>query len=370
MKRILVIAGTRPEAIKLAPVVHELRRRELCRVILCATAQHRQMLDQVLEIFELKPDMDLDLMTPGQSLSDLTARLFEKLPAAIRQARADCVVVQGDTTTAFASAVSAFYERVPVAHVEAGLRTRDIYAPFPEEVNRRLVAQVARWHFAPTERARQNLLREGIAARNIYVTGNTVVDALLAVVPTVHGLPDHLQPPPGSRLVLVTGHRRESFGAGMRQICEALAEIAAIHPDAYLVYPVHPNPNVLEPVNELLGNIPNVRLVEPVDYPTFIALMMEAHFIISDSGGVQEEAPALGKPVLVTREITERPEAVEAGCARLVGPDKEAIVRAARELLDNPQVYARMAQAKNPFGDGHAAEQIASVLEHDLLIEG
>ncbi|MEI7635647.1 MAG: UDP-N-acetylglucosamine 2-epimerase (non-hydrolyzing) [bacterium] len=366
MKTILIIAGTRPEAIKLAPVVRELQRRDVFKTLLCATAQHRHMLDQVLRIFELQPDWDLDLMSPGQTLPALTARLFERLPETLAKANPSCVIVQGDTTTAFAGAVSAFYQKIPVAHVEAGLRTNDPCAPFPEEINRRLVSVVARWHFAPTERARQNLLREGVPDKHITVTGNTVIDALLMAAPSIHGAPPHLQAAPGQRLILVTGHRRESFGEGIRNVCEALAEIARAFPGDRIVYPMHPNPNVLEPAQHILGAIPNIHLTHPVEYPDMIALMMESHIIITDSGGIQEEAPALGKPVLVTREVTERPEAIEAGCAKLVGTETDVIVREASRLLSDQRAYSRMAAARNPFGDGHASEIIAETLEREM----
>ncbi|MBX7245333.1 MAG: UDP-N-acetylglucosamine 2-epimerase (non-hydrolyzing) [Candidatus Sumerlaeaceae bacterium] len=369
MKTILVIAGTRPEAIKVAPVIAELRARAMLNVRLCVTAQHRHMLDQVLDIFDLKADTDLDLMTPGQSLPELASRLLDRLPAAVATAKPSCVMVQGDTTTAFIGALTAFYQQVPVAHIEAGLRTRDPYAPFPEEINRRLVGQIARWHFAPTEKARQNLLREGVPTKQVYVTGNTVIDALLTTAQTVQGLPDELQPQPGQQMILVTGHRRENFGPGIRNLCAALKEIAGAFPNARIIYPVHPNPNVREPVSRLLSGISNIQLIDPVDYPTFVALMLECRFIITDSGGVQEEAPALGKPVLVTRDATERPEAVEAGFARLVGTNTDAIVRAARQLLTDERLYARMSTVENPFGDGRAAERIADVLENDLLAE-
>jgi UDP-N-acetylglucosamine 2-epimerase len=367
MKNLLVIAGTRPEAIKLAPVVAALRAVPGFAVRLCVTAQHREMLDQVLRIFNLTPDYDLDLMSAGQTLPELTSRLFAAMPAVIRDAGPAAVIVQGDTTTVFAGAMCAFYERVPVAHVEAGLRTSDIYAPFPEEVNRRLVGTIATWHFAATDQARANLLREGVAPGAIHVTGNTVIDALHEIAARAPAAPAELAVRPGERLILVTGHRRESFGEGMRNLCTALATIAADYPDVRILYAVHPNPNVVPVVRSMLGNLPNVQLTDPLDYVTFVALMRDAYLVVTDSGGIQEEAPALGKPVLVTREVTERPEAVEAGSARLVGTDVQRIVTAAREILDSPEAYARMARAKSPFGDGRAASRIADVLRRDLL---
>ena len=365
-KRILVVAGTGPAAIKLAPVVLEARRRAGVEVLLCNTAQHRTLVTQALDVFGLKPDIDLDVMLPGQTLAGLTSRLFARLPDALAQTRPDVVVVQGDTTTVFAGALCAFYERIPVAHVEAGLRTDDPYAPFPEEINRRLVGQVARWHFAPTEGARHNLLRDGVSPDRVHVTGNTVVDALLTVAAGDPQVPAALDPGPGRRLVLVTGHRRENFGEGLRGVCGALADIARAHPDTDIVYLVHPNPNVEGPVRELLGGCANVRLAPPTGYGETVALMKRAALIITDSGGIQEEAPALGVPVLVTRDVTERPECVESGCARLVGTDRARIVSAAAALLDDPAAHARMARAANPFGDGTASRRILDV----LLAEG
>lgn len=367
MKTVLLIAGTRPEAVKLAPVVLELRRRGRLRAVLCSTGQHREMFRQVLETFGLAPDLDLDVMQPGQTLSALAGRMFQALPGVLDSIRPDCVLVQGDTTTAFAGAVAAFYGQVPVGHVEAGLRTGDLAAPFPEEANRRLIGVVTRWHFAPTERARRSLLAEGVPAGQVHLTGNTVIDALLQTARQVPPPPAELRPAPGQRLILVTGHRRESFGEGLRRMSDALARIATAHPeDVKILYPVHPNPQVLIPVRERLGKLPNVVLSDPLGYTEFVALMREAHFLITDSGGVQEEAPALGKPVLVTRDLTERPEAVEAGCARLVGTDTDRIAAAAEELLASGEAYRRMAQARNPFGDGHAAARIADVLEREL----
>lgn len=366
MKTILLVAGTRPEAIKLAPLVKELRSREGFEVKLCATAQHRHMLDQVLETFELQADFDLDLMSPNQTLPQLTSRLFAALPQVLEEARPDCVVVQGDTTSAFAGALSAYYQKLRVAHVEAGLRTGNPYAPFPEEMNRRLITPLARWHFAPTQAAKENLLAEAVPEWQIHVTGNTVIDALLSTARRAAPLPEALRLEPGQKLVVVTGHRRESFGGGIENVCQALLNLARNHSELRILYAVHPNPNVRKPVEKLLGAVPNIRLIEPPDYVLFVALMREAYFLITDSGGVQEEAPALGKPVLVTRDTTERPEAVQAGCACLVGTNTQAILAQAEKLLNDPQAYQRMACAGSPFGDGQASRRIAQVLEQEL----
>ncbi len=365
-KILLFIVGTRPEAIKLAPVICEAGRRGHFRALVCATAQHRGLLDSALATFGLKPDEDLDLMRPGQSLPDLTSRLFAALPPVLDRVRPAAVIVQGDTTTAFAAALSAFYAGVPVAHVEAGLRTGDPRAPFPEEINRRLVAQVARWHFAPTPAARGNLLREGFRASAVHVTGNTVIDALLQVAATNPALPAPLEPPPGSRLVLVTGHRRENFGKGLQSVCGALRDLAIRHPDLCLVYLVHPNPGVEGPVREILGGIPNIRLEPPADYPATVALLRRSHLVITDSGGIQEEAPALRVPVLVTRDATERPEAVEAGCAVLVGTDRDRIVREATRLITDPAARAAMVAGGSPFGDGKASGRILDILAAEI----
>lgn len=362
--KLLAVVGTRPEAIKMAPVITTARRRGV-HVVVCATAQHRDMLDQVLGLFRIVPEHDLDLMRPDQTLSDLSARALAGLTPVITAERPDWLLVQGDTTTAMIAALASFYARVPVAHVEAGLRTGDLARPFPEEMNRRVVAVLTAAHLAPTATARANLLREGVAADAVQVVGNTVVDALRAT--RALACPDDLLAAvpalaPGERLVLVTAHRRESFGEGMRQIARALQRIVRTHPDVRIVYPVHPNPNVQAPMREILAGEPRVHLVPPLDYLPFVHLMARAHLIISDSGGVQEEAPSLGIPALVLRETTERPEAVAEGCVRLVGVDESNIVAAATELLGDEVAYARMARAVNPYGDGHAAERIVSIL--------
>lgn len=359
---VLLVMGTRPEAIKLAPVVTALRGRVKVHVL--ATAQHRFLLDQVLRAFSIRPDSDLNLMRPDQSLDGLTARAVAGVGQVLDRVKPGAVVVQGDTTTALAAALAAFYRKVPVAHVEAGLRTSDRYAPFPEEMNRRLVSSLAELHFAPTQRARDSLLAESVPAGRIFVTGNTVVDALRQMAGS-----GRLREPmvlrrvrPDARIILVTAHRRESQGAGLAQICAGIRRIVVAHPDAIVVYPVHPNPNVSRTARRLLGRVERVVLCEPLEYPEFIALMVRAFLVLTDSGGIQEEAPALGKPVLVLRDKTERPEAVAAGAARLVGTDPDRIVREVNRLFRSPAGYARMAMIRNPFGDGRAGERIARIL--------
>lgn len=369
MKKILVTFGTRPEAIKMAPVVEALRAEPSFEVKVCVTAQHRQMLDQVLELFGIRPDFDLNLMQPGQDLTDITSHVLLGMRGVLRQWRPDWLLVHGDTTTTFAAALGAYYERVAVGHVEAGLRTGNIYSPWPEEMNRRLAGSLASLHFAPTGGARENLIREGVAPETINVTGNTVIDALLQVVGRIRddeGLKERFARQfafldARKRLVLVTGHRRENFGAGFERICRALRQLA-VRGDVEIVYPVHLNPNVQEPVRRMLGDLPRVHLIEPLDYLPFVYLMDRSHLIITDSGGVQEEAPSLGKPVLVMRDTTERPEAVEAGTVKLVGTDEAAIVRETIHLLDDRAAYERMAHAHNPYGDGVAGRRIARIL--------
>lgn len=362
---IATVFGTRPEAIKLCPVVTELRTRAGITVPVCVTGQHRQMLDQVLDVFGLLPDFDLGVMTPDQSLASLGARLLEGLDLALRQCNPDLVVVQGDTTSALMGALAAFYRRIPVAHVEAGLRTGNPQSPWPEEMNRRAIGQIATLHFPPTRSAREALLREGIAAESIRVTGNTVVDALrqtLDVVrrvpPAVPGLPADLWSD-RKPMVLVTGHRRENFGPALESICKALVELASRFPEAQFVYPVHLNPNVREPVFRLLGGLGNIRLIEPVDYLAFLRLMDRAQLILTDSGGVQEEAPSMGKPVLVMRDTTERQEAIDAGLARLVGTDRVSLVDSVTAFLEHRDPLCSAPRRDNPFGDGYAAARIA-----------
>lgn len=370
---VLVIFGTRPEAIKLFPVVRALDATGGLRVRTCVTAQHRGLLDQVLAIAGLTPDVDLDLMEPGQTLDRLTARLLTELGAVMDREKPDMVVVQGDTATAMAGALAAYYRKVPVAHVEAGLRSGDIYHPWPEEVNRRIVAPIAAVHFAPTDTAADSLRRENVDPAAIHVTGNTVIDALhwtreriatdpslaTAVVPLAERFA-------GKRTILVTTHRRENFGDGMAAIARAIGRIAD-RDDVAVVFPMHPNPNVGSVMDAVLGDRPNIARIEPLDYPNFIAALDMAHIVLTDSGGVQEEAPALGKPVLVMRETTERPEGVAAGTARLVGTDEDRIVSGIFTLLDDKDAHAAMARAHNPFGDGQASERIARVVKGMLV---
>jgi UDP-N-acetylglucosamine 2-epimerase (non-hydrolysing) len=362
--RILVAMGTRPEVIKLAPVVRALRARPGLETKVCATAQHRQMLDQALQVFDLVPDIDLDLMAPGQDIYDVTAKVLLAMRPVLAQHRPDLVVVQGDTTTAFAVALAAFYARRRVAHVEAGLRSGDKLQPFPEEINRVLASALTDLHFPPTALARENLLRAGFAEGSILVTGNTVIDALYQSLPRARALPgiEGLTLSPKRRLVLVTGHRRENFGPGVQAMCDALRTLAQTRDDLEIVYPVHLNPNVRGPVFERLGGLSRLHLIEPQPYLPFLWLMDRAAVLLTDSGGIQEEGPALGKPVLVMREVTERPEAVEVGAALLVGTDRERIVAEVCRLLDDPERYRRMSTAGSPYGDGRASERIAEFI--------
>lgn len=371
LKKVLVVFGTRPEAIKMAPVVARLRRSPGVEVSVCVSAQHRQMLDQVLVLFGIEPDFDLDLMRPNQTLAGVTSAVLDGVTRILEASNPDLVLVHGDTTTTFATALACFYRRIPVGHVEAGLRTGNLQAPWPEEMNRLFTGRLSALHFAPTPAARENLLREGVARDSIWVTGNTVIDALVDVVgrlQTDGKLVEHLRSgmpwlaAPGRRVVLVTGHRRENFGGGMESVCRALARLAA-DPGVDIVYPVHPNPNVLDPVNRLLGGISNVHLVAPMDYLPFVYLMSRAYFVITDSGGIQEEAPSLGKPVLVMRDTTERPEAVSAGTVRMVGVNEDRIFAEARRLLSDQDYYQGMSMAHNPYGDGRAADRIAQIIE-------
>jgi UDP-N-acetylglucosamine 2-epimerase (non-hydrolysing) len=374
MIHVLTIFGTRPEAIKLAPVIKALEEQPgRFRSSVCVTAQHRQMLDQVLHIFNIRPDHDLDIMKPKQDLYGITSEVLLELKELLKEVKPDLVLVQGDTTTTFAASLAAFYERIKIGHVEAGLRTHDKYKPFPEEINRRLTSVMADYHFAPTERAKRHLMEEGIRDDAVFVTGNTVIDALLWILKR-QSAPEQqrkmeaffsrevIPPVSSGRMILVTAHRRESFGEGFENICQALREIALRNPDLHIVYPVHLNPNVREPVYRIIGGMDRVHLIEPLEYEPFVYLMNQAFLILTDSGGIQEEAPSLGKPVLVMREVTERPEAVEAGTARLVGSKKEDIVREAQRLLDHPEEYGRMAGSKNPYGDGKASERIIEIL--------
>lgn len=368
--RTLCVFGTRPEAIKMAPLAIALNEDPRFEAKICVTGQHRQMLDQVLDLFELQPEFDLNIMKPGQDLTDVTSAILQGLKEVFSTFMPDIVLVHGDTATTFATSVAAYYHQIPVAHVEAGLRTGKLYSPWPEEGNRKLTGAIATLHFAPTETSRQNLLREAVPANSIHVTGNTVIDALLNVVAKLDcstGLQQGFSTQfgflrPNSRVILVTGHRRESFGDGFERICQALLETAESFPEVDIVYPVHLNPNVREPINRLLANIKNIHLIEPLDYLPFVYLMNRAHIILTDSGGVQEEAPSLGKPVLVMRDTTERPEAVEAGTVKLVGTQIESITQHLRQLLTDEGAYREMSFAHNPYGDGQACSRIKEVL--------
>lgn len=357
--RIACVIGTRPEAVKMAPVVLALKAQPWADVRVVATAQHRHMLDQVLQVFGIAPDVDLDLMQPNQDLTQLTARMLLAMDGVLKDEQPGAVLAQGDTTTVMVTALASFYRNIPFGHVEAGLRTGDMRRPFPEEMNRVLAGHMARWHFAPTSGSRANLLREGIADDTIHVTGNTVIDALHTMAARTPAAPVT----PGRRLVLVTAHRRESFGAPFVDICTAIRTLVDRNEDIEVVYPVHPNPNVKGVVDEMLAHHPRISLIAPLDYQPFVAMMKAAHLILTDSGGVQEEAPALGKPVLVLREETERPEAVEAGVVQLVGTNRERIIEAAQKLLDDEAAYRAMAKGVSPYGDGHAARRIVDVLQ-------
>lgn len=363
--KILCIIGTRPEAIKMAPVVLALKAAPWAEVRVLATAQHRHLLDQVLSLFGIAPDVDLDLMRPNQTLPALTARLMTALDACFEQEMPDAVLAQGDTTTVMVSALAAFYRQIPFGHVEAGLRTGDLLNPFPEEMNRIVAGHLSRWHFAPTESARRNLLAEAIREDSVFVTGNTVIDALLDVSERCDAAAPAISP--DKRLVLVTAHRRENFGEPFKQICGAIRHLADQREDVEFLYPVHPNPNVKEVAQTMLGGHPRIRLCDPLDYLPFVAAMKRSYFILSDSGGVQEEAPALGKPVLVLRRETERPEAVEEGVVKLVGPEFEAIVRESTRLLDDADAYRAMARGVSPYGDGKAAGRICEILHRSLF---
>ncbi|MBJ7223089.1 MULTISPECIES: non-hydrolyzing UDP-N-acetylglucosamine 2-epimerase [unclassified Brenneria] len=373
--KVLTVFGTRPEAIKMAPLVHALAQDGAFESRICVTAQHREMLDQVLRLFDITPDYDLNIMQPGQSLSEISCRILAGLEPVMAEFKPDMVLVHGDTTTTLTASLAAFYQRIPVGHVEAGLRTGNLYSPWPEEANRQLTGHLAMYHFAPTENSRQNLLREGLSDRHIFVTGNTVIDALFWVrdriindVALRRSLDEkYAFLDATKKLILVTGHRRESFGGGFERICSALADIARRHPEAQIVYPVHLNPNVSEPVNRILSGINNVMLIAPQDYLPFVYLMNRSYMILTDSGGIQEEAPSLGKPVLVMRETTERPEAVEAGTVRLVGTDVAKIVDAVSLLLTDENEYQTMSRAHNPYGNGQACQRITEALKSSRI---
>ena len=368
--RVLSVFGTRPEAIKMCPLALELQKRDTFESRVCVTAQHREMLDSVLAVFGVKPDYDLDLMEPGQTPASVTAKILERIGAVLREAQPDVVLVHGDTTTAFSAALAAFYEKQHVGHVEAGLRTGDRWSPYPEELNRRLIADLAELHFAPTARNRENLAREGVTD-GVFVTGNTVIDAMAY---TVNGAPFSsaaLNALDFSRkIIAMTCHRRENYGAPMEQIFSAVAALAAAHPEITVVYPVHPSPTVRGTAERMLGNIENIRLIEPLDAADMHKLMDRSYFVMTDSGGLQEEAPALGKPVLVLRRETERPEAVAAGTVALAGTERENILRLAEALLTDADAYAAMAHAVNPYGDGSACRRIADALEYRFGLRG
>ena len=363
--KVLIVFGTRPEAIKMAPVI--LALAQSTDVVVCVTAQHREMLDQVLDLFEIAPDYDLDIMKPGQDLFSITSNVLLEMKRVLVEQNPDIVLVHGDTTTTMATSLAAFYQQIPVGHVEAGLRTYNIRSPFPEEINRQLTSRVTDYHFAPTEQARKNLLTEGVLDKRIIVTGNTVIDALLSIVEKARMIPfsdellkllPFLVEEPLPSVVLVTGHRRENFGGGFEEICRALYDLADMHPEVQVIYPVHLNPNVQEPVNRILTGLKNVHLIEPQDYLPFVKLMYASYIILTDSGGVQEEAPSLGKPVLVMRDTTERPEAVTAGTVKLVGASRDRIVESVDQLLRDESLYQKMARAHNPYGDGNASLRI------------
>lgn len=375
MKKILLFAGTRPEAIKMLPVYFALREKSPVSAKLVAAGQHREMLAQAFADFGVRPDISLDVMASGQTLSSLSSRLFAAIDELLEKEAPDAVVVQGDTTTVQVAALCAFYRRIPVGHVEAGLRSGNMLSPFPEELNRRIAGLVAAWHFAPTRRSADNLLAEGVDERAILISGNTVIDSLLLMRDTVLSSPPALPPEvaeaadSGNRIILVTGHRRESFGGGFKSICEALLELADTFENVRIIYPVHLNPNVQEVVKRLLNGHPRIILTAPLSYKPFVYLMNKSHFILSDSGGIQEEGPSLGKPVLVMRKLTERPEGVEAGVNMLVGTSKEKIVSEASRLLSDEAAYRAMAACKNPYGDGHAGKYIADFLVKQMEME-
>lgn len=378
MKKVMVVFGTRPEAIKMAPLCHRLREQKDIETIICVTAQHREMLDQVLSIFELTPDIDLNVMKTGQDLYDVTANILLKMRNTLKEEKPDIVLVHGDTTTTFATSLACFYMGVKVGHVEAGLRTHDIQAPFPEEYNRQSTGIIADYHFAPTELSQQNLLAEGKNKGSIIVTGNTVIDALHLVLKTIDTDENKLKDITlrlneclpfaweAARFVLITGHRRENFGQGFLDICEAIKELAIKNPDCHFVYPVHLNPNVQKPVNESLSGLDNVWLIEPLEYEDFVYLLKQSYLVLTDSGGIQEEAPSLGKPVLVMRDVTERPEAVEAGTVKLVGASKTNIISSVHLLLNDEVLYTKMSQAHNPYGDGKACDRIVEYIRESV----
>ncbi len=358
--KVLSVFGTRPETIKMAPIIEEFKKASI-ESYTCVTAQHRHMLDQFVDLFQIKVDYDLNIMRPNQTLTEITTSVISQLKGILKELKPDLLLVQGDTTSAFAASLSSFYEQIPVAHVEAGLRTGNVMMPWPEEMNRKLISSMATMHFAPTKLSKENLLKENISEEKIWITGNTVIDALYFTLDQIKKRPEKFSFP-NQKLILVTGHRRENFGEGFESICKALAKLSK-RSDIQIIYPVHLNPNVQKPVHSILGECKNIHLIQPLGYIDFVQLMNQAHLILTDSGGIQEEAPSLGKPVLVMREVTERPEAVEAGTVRLVGTDESLIVSETQRLLDDPSHYQKMSMAHNPYGDGMAAKRI---LQHIL----
>ncbi len=375
IKKVMLVFGTRPEAIKMAPLVKEFEKDSNFETIVCVTAQHREMLDQVLNLFDITPDFDLDVMKPGQDLYEVTSNILLGLKPILSEVKPDLVLVHGDTATTMATSIAAFYQQIAVGHIEAGLRTNNIYSPWPEEGNRQVTGRLATFHFAPTQESKANLLKENVDVDRVIVTGNTVIDALLSVVSKIKSdkeLEEKIKSDikdkgylvnDDKRLILVTGHRRENFGQGFLNICEGLKALASEYKDVDIVYPVHLNPNVQKPVNEILSDVDNVFLIDPLDYEPFVYLMNRSYFILTDSGGIQEEAPSLGKPVLVMRDTTERPEAVEAGTVKLVGTDKDKIISECKRLLDDEEAYKVMSRSHNPYGDGKACERVVSYLK-------
>ena len=369
--KVMSIFGTRPEAIKMAPLVKKLQETEEIDSVLCVTAQHRQMLDMVLDLFELKPDYDLDIMEHGQSISDITVKVLKGMENILQEVKPDIVLVHGDTSTTFVGALAAFYQQIPVGHVEAGLRSGNIYSPYPEEMNRKLTTNLASLYFAPTTGNYDNLIKENITSEKIFITGNTVIDALLQVVkeeyvfdnPLLNGI-DYRN----KKVIVMTCHRRENWGEPMENIFKAVVDIKERHKDVEIIFPVHLNPKIRELAKEIMGNMEGVHLIEPLDYEPFVNLLNKAHLILTDSGGIQEEAPALGKPILVLREETERPEAVGAGTVKIVGVDRDKIIKEVEELLSNPKSYSQMANATNPYGDGRACERIVDALKYHFKI--
>ena len=374
--KILIVFGTRPEAIKMAPLVKELEKIKEFESRVCVTAQHREMLDQVLEIFDIKPDYDLNIMKPNQDLYDITSNILLGMKDVLNDFKPNLVLVHGDTTTTFATTLASFYQKIDVGHIEAGLRTGNIYSPWPEEANRKLTGVLAKYHFAPTLTAKENLLKENIKEKNIIITGNTVIDALFLALGKIKKNKKLQQEifkkfsfplsVIDSKFILITGHRRENFGNGFINICESIRELAIKYPEINFIYPVHLNPNVQKPVNKILSNVSNIYLIEPLNYLPFVYLMSKSYLILTDSGGIQEEAPSLGKPVLVMRDTTERPEAVEAGTVKLVGTDKEKIINEVSKLIEKKEEYKKMSQAYNPYGDGKSSKKIINFLKEKL----